>query len=422
MMYDYSILPNRIILCVDLRSFYASVSCIKLGLDPLHTKLAVVGDVNRNGSIVLAATPPLKAMGVKKIARLYEIPRQKDILIVNPIMGTYIKCSNYITKLALQYVPIEDFHQYSIDEFFMDITDSIHLFARNPHEFAFQFKREIYEHTRIECTIGIGPNLLMSKVALDIEAKQSTDGIAYWKYEDVPTKLWGIRPLSKFWGISHKTETKLNRKGIHSIGDLANYPLKYLNQSFGVIGEELHLHSHGIDFSRISEKYVPATTSIGKSQILMRDYTIEEFPIILLEHTEEVCYRLRQQNKLARTVHFSVGYSKNNAGGIRKTHSLSRPTNLTMDIYHICTYFLHQQYTGEPIRSINISLTNLIQEGEEQISLFDDVTKREQEVKLTKVMDEIRTKFGKNSILRGISYTHSATARHRNTLIGGHKS
>ncbi|PET15137.1 DNA repair protein [Bacillus cereus] len=421
-MYDYSILPNRIILCVDLRSFYASVSCIKMGLDPMHTKLAVVGDMNRNGSIVLAATPPLKALGVKKMARLYEIPCRKDILVVNPIMSTYIKCSNYITKLALQYVPIEDFHQYSIDEFFMDITDSIHLFANNPYEFALKFKREIYEHTRIECTIGIAPNPLMSKVALDIEAKKNKEGIAYWKYEDVPTKLWSIRPLNKFWGISYKTEEKLNRKGIHSIGDLANYPLKYLKQSFGKIGEELHLHSHGIDFSRISEKYVPATTSIGKSQILMRDYTIEEFPIILLEHIEEVCYRLRRQNKLAQTVHFSVGYSKSYTGGIRKTHTLNRPTNLTMDIYHICTYFLHQQYTGEPIRSINISLTNLIQEGEEQISLFDNVTKREQEVKLTKVMDEIRTKFGKNSILRGISYTHSATARHRNTLIGGHKS
>lgn len=140
------------------------------------------------------------------------------------------------------------------------------------------------------------------------------------------------------------------------------------------------------------------------------------------EHIEEVCYRLRRQNKLAITVHFSVGYSKNYNGGIRKTHTLNRPTNLTMDIYHICTYFLHQQYTVEPIRSINISLTNLLQEGEEQISLFDNVTKREQEMKLTKVMDEIRTKFGKNSILRGISYTHSATARHRNTLIGGHRS
>ncbi|MEB9828509.1 Y-family DNA polymerase [Bacillus cereus] len=421
-MYDYSILPNRIILCVDLRSFYASVSCIKMGLDPMHTKLAVVGDVNRNGSIVLAATPPLKALGVKKMSRLYEIPRRKDILVVNPIMSTYIKCSNYITKLALQYVPIEDFHQYSIDEFFMDITDSIHLFANDPYEFAMKFKREIYDHTRVECTIGIAPNPLMSKVALDIDAKKNTDGIAVWQYEDVPTKLWSIRPLNKFWGISYKTEEKLNRKGIHSIGDLANYPLKYLKQSFGKIGEELHLHSHGIDFSRISEKYVPATTSIGKSQILMRDYTIEEFPIILLEHIEEVCYRLRRQNKLAQTVHFSVGYSKSYTGGIRKTHTLNRPTNLTMDIYHICTYFLHQQYTGEPIRSINISLTNLIQEGEEQISLFDNVTKREQEMKLTKVMDEIRTKFGKNSILRGISYTHSATARHRNTLIGGHKS
>ncbi|HDR4368562.1 TPA: Y-family DNA polymerase [Bacillus cereus] len=421
-MYDYSILPNRIILCVDLRSFYASVSCIKMGLDPMHTKLAVVGDVNRNGSIVLAATPPLKSLGVKKMARLYEIPRRKDILVVNPIMSTYIKCSNYITKLALQYVPIEDFHQYSIDEFFMDITDSIHLFAKDPYEFAMKFKREIYDHTRIECTIGIAPNPIMSKVALDIEAKQNKDGIAFWQYEDIPTKLWSIRPLNKFWGISYKTEEKLNRKGIYSIGDLANYPLKYLKQSFGKIGEELHLHSHGIDFSRISEKYVPATTSVGKSQILMRDYTIEEFPIILLEHIEEVCYRLRRQNKLAQTVHFSVGYSKSYTGGIRKTHTLNRPTNLTMDIYHICTYFLHQQYTGEPIRSINISLTNLIQEGEEQISLFDNVTKREQEVKLTKVMDEIRTKFGKNSILRGISYTHSATARHRNTLIGGHRS
>lgn len=122
-MYDYSLLPNRIVLCVDLRSFYASVSCIKMGLDPLHTKLAVVGDVNRNGSIVLAATPPLKALGVRKMARLYELPRRNDIIVVNPITSTYIKCSNYITKLALQYVLIEDFHQYSIDEFFMDINE-----------------------------------------------------------------------------------------------------------------------------------------------------------------------------------------------------------------------------------------------------------------------------------------------------------
>lgn len=115
-----------------------------MGLDPLCTKLAVVGDVNRQGSIVLAATPPLKELGVKKMSRLYEIPRRHDILIVNPTIEIYIRCSNYITKLALQYVAFEDFHQYSIDEFFMDVTASLHLFARNPYEFSMKFKREIY--------------------------------------------------------------------------------------------------------------------------------------------------------------------------------------------------------------------------------------------------------------------------------------
>ncbi|WP_035432017.1 Y-family DNA polymerase [Bacillus sp. UNC322MFChir4.1] len=420
-MYDYSLLPNRHILCVDLQSFYASVSCVKMGLDPLHTKLAVVGDVNRQGSIVLAATPPLKDLGVKKMRRLYEIPRQPDILIVNPIMETYIKCSNYITKLALQYVAIEDFHQYSIDEFFMDVTASLHLFADHPYEFALNFKREIYKHTRIHSTIGIGPNLLMSKVALDIEAKKTKNGIAYWVYNDVPEKLWPIRPLSKFWGISHRTEAKLNRKGIATIGDLAHYPLRYLKESFGVIGEELHLHSNGIDLSRISEKYVQHETSICKSQILLRDYEIHEVQPILLEHTEEVCYRLRSKHKLARTIQFSIGYSKDSPGGFKKSCTLDRPTNLTLDIYRVCLRLLKQLHTGEPIRTVSIGLTNLVNEGEEQISLFDDIYAREREIILAKTMDEIRTRFGKNSILRGVSYSPNATGRYRNTLIGGHK-
>ncbi|MGG2066926.1 DNA polymerase thumb domain-containing protein [Bacillus sp. S14(2024)] len=421
-MYDYSLLPKRNILCVDLRSFYASVSCIKMGLDPLYTKLAVVSDVNRQGSIVLAATPPLKELGVKKMSRLYEIPQWYDVLIVNPQMDTYIRCSNYITKLALQYVAFEDFHQYSIDEFFMDITASLHLFARNPYEFAMKFKREVYHKTRIDSTIGIGPNLLMSKVALDVEAKKNTDGIAYWRYEDVPEKLWPIRPLSKFWGISSKTEAKLNRKGIHTIGDLAHYPIKYLKESFGIIGEELHLHSNGIDFSLISEKYIPNETSIGKSQILMRDYTIDEVPPVLLEHTEEVCYRLRRKRKLARTIQFSISYSKDYPGGFKKACTLERPTNLTLDIYRVCFMFLKQLHTGEPIRTISIALTNLVNEGEEQISLFDDIQMREREIILARTMDEIRTRFGKNSILRGVSYTSAATGRYRNTLIGGHKA
>ncbi|PHG74418.1 Y-family DNA polymerase [Bacillus wiedmannii] len=421
-MYDYSLLPNRKICFVDLKSFYASVSCVKRGLDPRYTKLAVVGDVNRSGSIVLAATAPLKALGVKKMARSWELPKRSDIIVVNPNMETYIKCSNYITSLALQYVAPEDFFQYSIDEFAIELDSSLHLFASTPYEFAVNFQKEIYSKTRLESTIGIGPNILMSKLALDLESKKNENGIAQWEYEDIPTKLWPTRPLSKFWGISHKTEAKLNQKGIYTIGDLANYPLHYLKKSFGKMGEEYHLHSNGIDFSRISEKYVPATTSVGKSQILLRNYNIDEFLIILLEHIEEVCYRLRRQNKLAQTIQFSVGYSAEYGGGIRKRHTMNRATNLTMDIYNICKYYLHALYTGEPIRSVSISLSNLLNEGEEQISLFDNIVQREKEVKLTKAMDEIRDRFGKNSILRGISYTNSATARYRNTLLGGHKA
>lgn len=400
-MYDYSLLPDRKICFVDLKSFYASVSCVKRGLDPRYTKLAVVGDVNRSGSIVLAATPPLKALGVKKMDRSWELPKRSDIIVVNPNMETYIKCSNYITSLALQYVAPEDFFQYSIDEFALELDSSLHLFASTPYEFAVNFQKEIYRKTRLESTIGLGQNILMSKLALDLDSKKSQSGIAEWSYEDIPTKLWPIRPLSKLWGISHKTEDKLNRKGIYTIGDLANYPLHYLKKSFSIMGEEYHLHSNGIDFSRISEKYVPATTSVGKSQILLRNYNIDEFLIILLEHIEEICYRLRRQNKLAQTIQFSVGYSAEYGGGIRKRHTMNRATNLTMDIYNICKYYLHALYTGEPIRSVSISLSNLLNEGEEQISLFDNIVQREKEVKLTKAMDEIRDRFGKKQYTKG---------------------
>ncbi|GAB6422695.1 Y-family DNA polymerase [Bacillus luti] len=421
-MYDYSYCPNRTILCIDLRSFYASVSCIIRGLDPLKTKLAVVGDVNRPGSVVLAATPPLKKRGIKQGSRSYDVPSYPDVYKVNPSMKTYVQFSNKITRVALQYVAPQDFHQYSIDELFIDATNSIHLFAKSPRELAERIKHDIFRYTRIDCTIGIGPNPLMSKIALDIESKKNEDGIAHWTYNDIPNKLWTIQPLSKFWGISYKTEAKLNRKGIRSIGDLSRYPLESLKKEYGVVGEDLHLHSHGIDFSRISHKYTPQTTSIGKSQILMRDYTIEEIPTVILEQSEDVTFRLRNLKKLARTVQFSIGYSRDYPGGFNKSYTFDQPTNLTSEIYSTCIKHLIQRYTGEPIRTVSLSLTNLVNEGEEQLSLFTDELKRRKEILLSKTMDDIRNRFGKNSILRAASYTPSGTARYRNSLIGGHKA
>lgn len=422
-MFDYSRCSNRIILCVDLKSFYASCSCILRGLDPLKVKLAVVGSTERPGSVVLAATPLLKKMGIKQGSRMYNIPKRKDIIVVNPAMATYIKVSTLITNIVLQYAPAEDFHQYSIDEMFIDVTQSIHLFAKSPGEMAARIIKDIYSRTGITATVGIGPNLFLSKVALDQEAKKTRSGIARWTYNDVPKKLWKIHPLSEMWGISTKTEKKLNAMGIYNVGQLANHPVHQLKKKFGIIGEELYRHANGIDESRISEPYKPASTSIGKSQILLRDYTdLHEIQMIILEHLEEVCYRLRSQSKLARTVQFSIGYSKDWGGGFSRSCTIQKATNLTMDFYHICMKLFKESYTGEPIRSVSVSLTNFQEDGEMQLSLFDFDDQWEKKQKLAFTMDEIRRKYGKNSILRAISYAPSSTARHRNNLIGGHQA
>ncbi|MEH7413121.1 damage repair protein, partial [Priestia megaterium] len=195
-------LPNKVIICIDMKAFYASVSSVIRGLTPLKTKLAVVGDTKRSGSVVLAATPLLKKEGIKTGSRLFEIPQRKDIHVVDPSMERYIKASNYISSLVLQYVAPEDFHAYSIDELFIDATASLHLFARTPEELAHKIIDEIYHKTRLTATAGIGPNLLLAKVSLDHEAKNSPTGVAYWRYEDIPFKLWAIRPMKDFWGIS----------------------------------------------------------------------------------------------------------------------------------------------------------------------------------------------------------------------------
>ncbi len=172
MMYDYRQCQNRNVLCLDLKSFFASVSCLEKGLDPLQTKLAVVADTKRMGSVVLAATPPLKKLGVKTGTRLFEIPQRNDIFIINPSMNKYLHLSTRISEIAMKYVAPEDFHQYSIDELFMDVTASYHLFATSPYELAQMVQRDIYHETKIFSTVGIGPNPLLAKLSMDLEAKK----------------------------------------------------------------------------------------------------------------------------------------------------------------------------------------------------------------------------------------------------------
>ncbi|WP_019244208.1 MULTISPECIES: Y-family DNA polymerase [Bacillus] len=422
-MYDYSTCPNKLIFCVDLKSFFASVSCVILGLDPLKVKLAVVGDVTRDGSIVLAATPAFKKIGIGTGNRKWEIPNDNDIYVVNPSMNTYVQISNQITELILsKYAAPVDFFQYSIDEFFVDFTNYTYLHKKTPYELASSIQKDIFAITGVNSAIGIGPNMLMAKIALDHESKKDLSGIAHWTYDDIQTKLWNIKPLNKFWGISGKTQAKLNRLGISTIRGLANYPKEILIKHFGnVIGTELHLHSNGIDFSQLSEMkdYKPADKSIGKSQVLLRDYKADEIKTLILEQLEEVCYRLRNQRNLCRTIQFSLGYSSN-MGGFSKSVTLEQPTDLTLDWFNACLKILNKHYNNEPVRTISISLKNFVKEDFEQLSFFSNPIRKQKEKNLAKTMDLIRSKYGKNSLLRACSYLEHSTIRENNNKIGGH--
>ncbi|AQM41932.1 MULTISPECIES: Y-family DNA polymerase [Staphylococcus] len=418
--YDYNLLEERDILCIDQKSFFASVSCIQKGLDPMKEKLAVVADTKRQGSVVLAATGPLKAIGIKTGSRLFEIPHRNDIYIINPSMRKYLEVSVAISKIALRYVAPEDLHQYSIDEFFMDVTNSYHRFSSTIQSFCKKLQYEILEETGIHCSIGIGSNMLLSKVAMDIEAKHTNSFIAEWRYQDVPHKLWPVSPLSKFWGISKKTEAKMNKRGIFTIGDLAHYPYQYLKRDFGTVGVDLHLHANGIDQSRIRDKYSVVNPSICKSQILMRDYRYEEAKVVMQELIEDVASRVRARNKLAKTIHFSFGYSDH--GGVHKQYTLEDPTNLEGTIFKVVESLADKLCDSTMLyRKVSISLTQFIDERNTQLNLFIDEYERKRNEKLAKTIDALHQKFGKGIVSKAISYTDAGTKHGRLGLMAGHK-
>lgn len=419
-MYDYHLLEDRDVLCIDQKSFFASVSCIEKGLDPLTTKLVVVADTKRQGSVVLAATPKLKELGVKTGSRLFEIPHRNDIFIINPSMRKYLNVSVAISKIALRYVPPEDLHQYSIDEFFMDVTDSYHRFNSTVQAFCERLQKEIHEETGIRCTIGIGSNMLLSKVAMDIEAKHTINGIAEWRYQHVPEKLWPIQPLRDFWGINRKTEAKLNKRGIFTVGDLAQYPYQYLKRDFGILGVDMHLHANGIDQSKMREKYKVNNPSICKSQILMRDYEFEEAKVVMQELIEDVASRVRARKQLARTIHFSFGYS--DEGGVHKQYTLEEGTNLEKDIFKVVNYFANQLCDKQALyRTLSVSLTQFIDENERQMNLFIDEYERKRDEKLAKTIDHLHVKYGKGIVSKATSYTEAGTKHGRLGLMAGHK-
>ncbi|MED1017868.1 DNA polymerase IV [Bacillus atrophaeus] len=421
-MIDYSSLPKRAYLTIDMRSFYASASAVMMGLDPMKCYLAVVGNTERSGSVVLAASPALKRKyGIGTGSRLYEIPEDPEIYIVNPQMKMFIRLSANITRLFYQYAAPEDILTFSIDESLVRV-DHLKKLWGSPVEIAKKIQAAIYRDFGVPSAVGIGPNMLMSKLALDLEAKKSPSGIAEWTYKDVKTKLWPIRPLSQMWGIGRRMEHNLNRMGISTVGQLANYPLERLEKRFGIMGSQIYYHAHGVDMSKIEEPMRSGQITFGKSQILLRDYdNPEEVRMVILEMCEEVARRARKAKKAGRTISLGIGYSKTETGGgFHRSVSLDQPTNVTMEIFKACLKLFRRFYRDQTVRSISVSLSNIIEDNQLQLNLFEQDSAKKRE--LGYVMDSIRQKYGSGAILRAVSYTEAGTAVQRNKLVGGHQA
>ncbi len=415
----YEGLESRKIICIDMRSFFASCVAADAGLDVMTTPIAVIGNLEQKGSVVLAASPPMKKrFGVKTGTRLFEIPNDPSIHLIEPKMEFFVRMSMEITRYLNQFVPIEDIHVYSVDECFVDLGGTEKLWG--PVEKTVKHIQDgLHYQFQLPCAVGMGPNMLMAKLALDLEAKKT--GFAKWTYEDVPKKLWPVSPLSEMWGIGSRLEKTLNNMGIFNVGQLAKTPLSILEDKFGVMGNQLYHHAWGVDLSELGAPIVDGQISYGKGQVLYRDYrTKKEVMAVILEMCEDVAKRAREANMAGRTIHLSVGYSKNAfGGGFNRSRSIEEPTNATMKIYRVCEKIFDEFYDHRPVRRLAISITNLEPESSVQLSFFEE--RKWKEHKLGKTMDYLRNKYGPTAILRAVSYTDAGTAINRAGLLGGHK-
>lgn len=416
---------HRNILCIDLKSFYASVECALRGLNPFTTPLVVADKSRSNGSVVLAVTPYLKRRGVKSRCRVFELPEDPRIIFAKPRMSKYLEVSTQILEIYLKYVSFEDIHVYSVDEVFLDLTTYLNYYQKTDEEMAAIILEDILKTTKIPATCGIGPNMLLSKIALDVESKKSPTFIAKWGYEDVETKLWNISPLSEMWGIGTNMERNLNRLGLYKIGDIANYPLEKLQKFWGIMGEELYHHAHGIDMSMINEKlvYKPVGKSYGMGQTLYHDYDGDSVVQIILEMVDEVTRRLRGGDKKAYTINLGISYSRDTGGGgFNRQTTLPFPTNNESEIFNACMMLFDEYYDDSPIRKVTIRVTNLVEEYYVQLNLFKDMNKVIKDHKLHTSLDNIKHIHGKNAVLRASSLKEESTIKARNTMVGGHNA
>jgi DNA polymerase V len=411
---------DKYIMCIDFKSFYASVECVDRNLDPFATKLVVADKSHGTGSIILAVSPYLKSFGVPSRLRIFELPDMDDIIFAKPRMSRYMEVASKAIKIFLRHVCYDDIHVYSIDESFIDITHYLLASKKSPIEFSKMIKDEIFDELGLTTTVGLAPNMFLAKVALDVESKHVENGIAYWTYDDVKNKLQKVTPLHKIWSIGPAMETKLNKLGIYTLKDVADLPKEYFVSKFGVIGGELHDHANGIDDTDIRDKYVPSSHSITSGQVLMKDYSYKDMPLLIREMSDDLLFRLRKEGKLARKVGLYIGYSKEIHGGFATKKQLINYTDDNDDVYNALLVLLNENIKDYPIRRISLSLDDLISSPYYRPNLLSDISSQEKKRSLNNTIDAIKEKYGMNAIIRVDQLLENSTIIDRHSKIGGH--
>ena len=416
-------------ICIDLKSFYASVECVERGLDPFKANLVVADPTRSQSTICLAITPAMKKLGVKNRCRIHEIPAGIEYITAMPRMQLYIDYSARIYSIYLRYISKEDIHVYSIDECFMDVTNYLSLYHMTEKEMAVELMDAVMKETGITATAGIGTNLYLAKVAMDIVAKHVDDHIGILNEISYRQQLWDHRPLSDFWRIGSRTERKLAGYGIHTMGDIAYTSVTsedWLYKMFGIDAELLIDHAWGLESCDIHDikNYHTEEHSLSNGQVLMRNYSFEEAAVVVREMTDVLVLDLVSKGLITGSVTLWIAYDHryerpSSHGTVRLT-SLTNSSSTIMDEVNKLYQKITDRHTG--IRRIEICANRVMPEGYLQYDLFTDPAAVEKEKNLQQAILDVKKKYGKNAIMRGANLLDCSTYRERNNQIGGHRA
>ena len=415
-------------MCLDLKSFYASVECADLGVDPFTTPL-VVADASRGlGAITLAISPALKQLGVKNRCRLFEIPSTIEYMAVRPRMRRYMEVSASIYGVLLDYVAPEDIHVYSIDEYFIDVTPYSRLYKKTYRELALLFKDSVLEQTKIHATVGLGTNLFLAKIALDVLAKHAPQGIGMLNEELFKEKIWHHQPITDIWQIGKGIASRLHKYGVVDLHGITTVPEDRWYKEFGVNAELLIDHAWGRETCTMKEihAYRPAKHSLSRGQILLRNYSYEECFVPLREMVESLLLELIAEKALTKYISLGVRYADRTVKGTGGSRRLSKYTcSLEVLSQAVLELYKETAHRHQEIRQLSVGLDDLVSRDaipweEDLFSATQGVEEKAYEVERTVLT--IKEKFGKNSILRASSLQEEGTMQFRNTLVGGHNA